>query len=258
VVAPGLSLVQHPDNIYYKLSIKNLPNLYKLYYMQDQQLLRIALVEDNIVSRKSFLEKAALIPEWKIVFTADNSRDCMEKLKSLHENLLPQVVFMDIEMPGMSGSQTIAIAKNIYPQIFFIALTVFDEEDKIFEVIKSGACGYLLKHEGHLVLRDAVTNVMEHGGSPMSPAIARKTLQMLSKVPEVATKENGHLPDYLTSREKEILQYTVTGWDSKRIAAKLDISVLTVRKHISNIYDKLHIRSKAEVISMAHKNNWLR
>ena len=235
-----------------------MPKLYKLYQMQDQPLLRIALVEDNTISRKSFLEKAALIPEWKIVFTADNSNDCMQKLKSLRENLLPQVVFMDIEMPGISGSQTIAIAKNIYPQIFFIALTVFDEEDKIFEVIKAGACGYLLKHEGHLVLKDAVTNVLEHGGSPMSPAVARKTLQLLSKMPEVSAKEGSNLPDYMTAREKEILQYTVTGWDAKRIAAKLDISVLTVRKHISNIYDKLHIRSKAEVISMAHKNNWLK
>lgn len=226
--------------------------------MQEKEQIRVAFVEDNMVSRKSFLQKAQLIPEWKIVFAAVNSTDCMEKLGALHENMLPQIVFMDIEMPGVNGSQTIVMAKTIYPQIFFIALTVFDDDDKIFEVIKAGACGYLLKHEGHLVLKEAVTSVLEYGGSPMSPAIARKALQLLSKAPEIVKEEHGLIPDSITSREKEILQYTVNGWDAKRIAAKLFISVLTVRKHIANIYEKLHIRSKAEIINMAHKNNWLK
>ncbi len=226
--------------------------------MQEIGQIRVAFVEDNMVSRKSFLQKAQLIPEWTIVFAAVNSNDCMEKLSALQEDQLPQIVFMDIEMPGVNGSQTIVMAKTIYPQIFFIALTVFDDDDKIFEVIKAGACGYLLKHEGHTVLKDAVTNVLEYGGSPMSPAIARKALQLLSRAPEIAKEEHGLIPDSITSREKEILQYTVSGWDARRIAAKLFISVLTVRKHIANIYEKLHIRSKAEIINMAHKNNWLK
>jgi len=226
--------------------------------MQDKEHIRVALVEDNMVSRKSFLQKVQMIPEWTIVFTAENSNDCMEKLSALEEGALPQIVFMDIEMPGVNGSQTIVMAKTIYPQISFIALTVFDDDDKIFEVIKAGACGYLLKHEGHAVLKEAVISVLEYGGSPMSPAIARKTLQLLSKVPEITKEEHGLMPDNITSREKEILQYTVNGWDAKRIAAKLFISVLTVRKHIANIYEKLHIRSKAEIINMAHKNNWLK
>jgi DNA-binding NarL/FixJ family response regulator len=165
---------------------------------------------------------------------------------------------MDIEMPGVNGSQTIVMAKTLYPQISFIALTVFDDDDKIFEVIKAGACGYLLKHEGYLVLREAVINVLEYGGSPMSPAIARKALQLLSKMTEIAKEEHGLIPEIITSREKEILQYTVSGWDAKRIAAKLFISVLTVRKHIANIYEKLHVQSKAEIINMAHKNNWVK
>jgi DNA-binding NarL/FixJ family response regulator len=224
--------------------------------MQNEELIRIALTEDNVICRKSFLQKAQMIPEWKIMFTAENSNDCMEKLQSLREDQLPQIIFMDIEMPGVNGSQTIAMAKSIYPQISFVALTVFDDDDKIFDVIKSGACGYLLKHEGHLVLKEAVTSVLEYGGSPMSPAIARKTLHLLSKVPEIAKEEHKQWPDSITVREKEILQYTVNGWDAKRIAVKLAISVLTVRKHTANIYDKLHIRSKAEIINMAHKNNW--
>jgi DNA-binding NarL/FixJ family response regulator len=225
--------------------------------MQNEKTIRVALVDDNIISRKSFMQKAQMITEWELVFIAENSNDCMEKLASLRENLLPEIVFMDIEMPGANGSQTIAMAKTIYPQIFFIALTMFDDDDKIFEVIKAGAYGYLLKHESHIVLQEAVINVLQFGGSPMSPAIARKALQLLSKVPEINKEAPNLIPDSLTAREKEILQYTINGWDAKRISAKLFISVFTARKHIANIYDKLHIRSKAEIINMAHKNNWI-
>lgn len=226
--------------------------------MEKKQHFRIALAEDNNVSRKSFLQKAQMIPEWDIVFTSVNGNDCMEKLAELEEDKLPHIVFMDIEMPGVNGCQTIAMAKALYPQVSFIALTVFDDDDKIFEAIKAGACGYLLKHEEHTVLKEAVMNVVEFGGAPMSPAIARKALQLLSKAPVISTQESTLLPDNITSREKEILQYTVSGWDAKRIAAKLFISVLTVRKHISNIYEKLHVQSKAEIINMAHKNRWIK
>jgi DNA-binding NarL/FixJ family response regulator len=226
--------------------------------MNDKENIRIALAEDNIVSRKSFLEKAQLIPEWKIIFTANNGNECMEKLGSLKEDMMPQIVFMDIEMPGVNGITTIAMAKALHPQVSFIALTVFDDDDKIFEAIKAGASGYLLKHEEHTMLKDAVTGLLEHGGAPMSPAIARKTLQLLSKVVEITKQGHDAMPEHLTTREKEILQYTVSGWDAKRIAAKLQISTLTVRKHIAHIYQKLHVQSKAEVINMAHKNNWLK
>ncbi|MFI5138008.1 MAG: LuxR C-terminal-related transcriptional regulator [Sphingobacteriales bacterium] len=226
--------------------------------MNSKEPVRIALADDNFVCRNSFLQKAQMIPEWKIVFVSEDSDDCMKKLSSLKESTLPQIVFMDIEMPVVSGSQTIAMAKAIYPQIYFIALTVFDEDDKIFEAIKAGACGYLLKHEEHTVLKEAVTNVLEYGGSPMSPAIARKALQLLGKAYGIAIKEHGSIPDNISPRENEILQYTVKGWDAKRIAVHLSISVLTVRKHIANIYEKLHVQSKAEIINMAHKNNWIR
>jgi DNA-binding NarL/FixJ family response regulator len=226
--------------------------------MSQPEKIRIALAEDNVVSRKSFLEKAQAIPEWQVVFTATNGDECVEMLATLKEGSMPQVVFMDIEMPGMNGISTIAVARTLYPGVLFIALTVFDEEDKIFEAIRAGASGYLLKHEGHDVLRDAVTALLESGGAPMSPAIARKTLALLSKMPAAYQTPQTSLPDHLTEREKEILQYTVNGWDAKRIAAKLDISTLTVRKHISNIYQKLHVQSKAQIISMAHKNNWTR
>ena len=166
---------------------------------------------------------------------------------------------MDLEMPQMNGIQAIAIAKSLYPQIQFIVLTVFDDDEKIFEAIKVGASGYLLKHETGMVLRDAITNVLEFGGAPMSPAIARKSLSMLSKS-DFNNNSSGSMNNVdgiLSEREKEILQHTINGRDAKKIAVILKISVLTVRKHIANIYEKLHVNSKAQIISLAHKNNWM-
>ena len=160
----------------------------------------------------------------------------------------------------MDGVQTISIARALYPEIYFIVLTVFDDDDKIFEAIKAGANGYLLKDESAISLHNAITNVIEHGGAPMSPAIARKALSLLSKSSLQTAAKNAE-PDLLdtivTEREKEILLHTINGYDAKRIAAILDISVLTIRKHISNIYQKLHVNSKAQIISLAHKNNWV-
>ncbi len=217
----------------------------------------IALVEDNLVNRNTFLGKINQLPDFQVLFAAENGYGCLEELKGLPFAKLPEVIFMDIEMPGMDGIQTIGIAKAIYPQIHFIVLTAFDEEDKIFDAIRAGASGYLLKHEPASVLRDAVENVIQHNGAPMSPAIARKALQMLSHSAKPGQNSSeSHLPSVITEREKEVLQYMVNGWDAKRISSVLDISVLTVRKHIANIYEKLHVNSKAEIMSIAHENKW--
>ena len=218
----------------------------------------VALAEDNKINRTTFLQKIKLYDNLKLSFTAENGGDCLEQLKGIPNNHLPQVIFIDIEMPELDGIQTIAIAKSLYPQIHFVVLTVFDDDEKIFEAIKSGASGYLLKHEPASVLQDAIINVMEFGGAPMSPAVARKALSLLSKTGAAAESATGSsLPEKISDREKEILQYMVNGWDAKRISSALDISVLTVRKHIANIYDKLHVNSKAQVISLAHKNKWV-
>jgi DNA-binding NarL/FixJ family response regulator len=218
---------------------------------------RIALAEDNTVNRNTFMQKLKVTENLQLVFSAGNGNECLEHLKGLPHPSLPQVIFMDLEMPEMDGIETISIAKSLYPQIHFIVLTVFDDDEKIFEAIKAGASGYLLKHEPAAVLQDAVINVVESGGAPMSPAIARKTLKLLSKTTAAAEAASGTLPAAITDREQEILQHMVNGWDAKRIAAALTISVLTVRKHIANIYEKLHVNSKAQVISLAHKNKWV-
>lgn len=220
---------------------------------------RIAVAEDNAINRNVFLQKIKEMQDTKLVFVAVDGNDCLEQLKGLPHNNLPQVIFMDLEMPKIDGIETIQIAKALYPNIHFIVLTVFDDDDKIFEAIKAGASGYLLKHESAKVLDEAVTNVIETGGAPMSPAIARKTLKLLSTVQTPATSTNNEntFPEFITEREKEILKHTINGWDAKRISSELNVSVLTVRKHIANIYEKLHVSSKAQIISLAHKNKWL-
>ncbi|WEK35002.1 MAG: response regulator transcription factor [Candidatus Pseudobacter hemicellulosilyticus] len=227
--------------------------------MTDNTHILIALAEDNAINRNTFLQKIGQLKGYKLSFMAKNGNECLEELKGLPFPMLPKIIFMDIEMPELDGIQTIAIAKSLYPQIHFIVLTVFDDDEKIFDAIKSGASGYLLKHESAAVLEEAILNVLNFEGAPMSPSIARKALQLLSRsVKENDTRPGTGLPAVITDREKEILQQMISGWDAKRIAAALNISVLTVRKHIANIYDKLHVNSKAQVISLAHKNNWLK
>jgi len=216
----------------------------------------VALTEDNNINRNTFMQKINVFPDLHVVFSSINGHDCLEHLKGLPHQQLPQVIFMDLEMPEMDGIEAIHIAKSLYPQIHFIVLTVFDDDEKIFEAIKAGASGYLLKHEPAAVLHEAIINVMTFGGAPMSPAIARKTMNLLSKsTSEIAT--TSAMPKIITEREQEILQHMVKGWDAKRISVELDISVLTIRKHIANIYQKLHVNSKAQVISLAHNNNWI-
>ncbi|HQV87110.1 MAG: response regulator transcription factor [Chitinophagaceae bacterium] len=217
----------------------------------------IALTEDNSINRNTFLQKMNLLGNMQLAFVAANGNECLEQLKGMPQSKLPQVIFMDLEMPQMDGIETIRLAKSLHPQIHFIVLTVFDDDEKIFEAIKSGASGYLLKHEPAGVLQEAIMNVLEYGGAPMSPAIARKALQLMSRSSiDASLSKKNPLPEMITTREEEILRHMVNGWDAKRIASELDISVLTVRKHIANVYEKLHVQSKAEIISMAHQNKW--
>jgi DNA-binding NarL/FixJ family response regulator len=218
----------------------------------------VALAEDKGVNRNTFLQKINILGNMKVVFVANDGMECLEHLKGLPIVKHPQVIFMDLEMPHLNGIETIRIGKAMYPHIHFIVLTVFDDDEKIFEAIKVGATGYLLKHEPAGVLQEAVTNALEYGGAPMSPAIARKALQLMSKATLMneTVAEKSILPEMITEREEEILRFMVRGWDAKRISSELKISVLTVRKHTANIYTKLHVQSKAEVMHLAHQGKW--
>lgn len=229
--------------------------------MTTQSKISVALTEDNPINRNTFLQKFEQLSHYTLNFIARDGDECLETLKGMPLEKLPQIIFMDIEMPGLDGIQTIRMAKALYPSIHFIVLTVFDDDEKIFDAIRAGASGYLLKHEPAQFLEEAMQNVLEYGGAPMSPAIARKTLKLLSlseKIVAAQPSAKSDLPEMITGREEEILKHMVNGWDAKKIASALFISVLTVRKHIANIYDKLHVQSRAEVINMAHHNKWFK
>jgi DNA-binding NarL/FixJ family response regulator len=220
--------------------------------------IKIALVDDNYVNRNSFIQKITQYEDIDVCIMSENGHAFLETIKGLPLQMLPAVVFMDIEMPGLNGIETIRLAKPIHDEMHFIVLTVFEDEENIFEAIQAGASGYLLKHEEPDTLRNAIDEVLEFGGAPMSPAIARKTLKLLGQQPAQEKKPADSLLQILLSeREREVLQHMVNGYDAKRIAELMQISTLTVRKHIANMYEKLHVNSKAQIMTMAHKNNWL-
>ena len=154
----------------------------------------------------------------------------------------------------MDGIHTIAVASMLYPEIKFIVLTVFDNNEKIFEAIKAGAHGYLLKDDDAINLTESILQVMKYDAVPMSPAIARKTLGLL-KTDMSQTLESSST--ILSDREKDVLQLLVEGLEYRQIAEKLFISPATVRTHTANIYQKLHIKSKAQAIKLAYKNKWV-
>lgn len=219
--------------------------------------MKIALVDDNLLNRSNFVQKIAQFSDVELTILAADGHEFLEKLKGLPMQHLPAVVFMDIQMPGLNGIDTIKLAKSIYPSIHFIVLTVFEDDDTIFEAIQAGASGYLLKHESYHTILQAIQEVLEFGGAPMSPAVARKTLKILGHKKNSEQTDTSVIESLLTEREFEVLQHLVNGYDAKRIAEITGISTLTVRKHIANVYTKLHVNSKAQVISMAHKNNWV-
>ena len=220
---------------------------------------RIGIVDDKAVNRSSIGEKIKEFEDLDLCFIAENGDDCLDQLKGLPPGKMPHVIFMDLEMPVMDGISAIQFATSLYPEIFFVVLTVFDDDDKIFEAIKAGAHGYLLKDESAIALHNAITNVVVIGGAPMSPGIARKALSLLSNSEQAVKEEAPNqdlLSQLLTDREKEILSHIISGYDAKKIASILFLSVLTIRKHIGNIYHKLHVNTKAQAIILAHKNKW--
>jgi DNA-binding NarL/FixJ family response regulator len=222
--------------------------------------IRVAFVDDNTVNRNTFVRKIQSFDDLEIVFTAPNGSSCLEQLKELSPEKRPQVLFVDLEMPDLNGIQVIQIAKVLYPTLQLIVLTIFDDDERIFEAIKAGANGYLLKDDTALSLHNAITNSQGQGGAPMSPSIARKALELLSRASLDGVrpdKKDSLLDSLLSEREKEILQHTIKGSTPKQIAETLFISIFTVRKHISNIYEKLHVNTNAQVISLAHKNKWI-
>jgi DNA-binding NarL/FixJ family response regulator len=218
----------------------------------------IAIVDDKKLIRRALEERFALETNYKVLFTAENGKDFLEQMMVARKSISPDVILMDIDMPIMTGIEAVSKAKDIYPQTKFLMLTIFDEDDKIFEAIQSGAHGYLLKDEPLENIKAAIRNLLDDGGAPMSPSIARKALNLLmhAKMSPKDEKELNHEDYKLSEREKEVLKYLVDGLEYKEIADKLSTSPNTIRNQITNIYKKLHVTSKAQAIRIAINKAW--
>jgi DNA-binding NarL/FixJ family response regulator len=223
-------------------------------------MIRIAVIDDKQVNRKTVQDNLAGNRDIDIVMVGGNGEEFLEKMDAMAPDKRPQLVLMDIDMPVMNGIEAIATGTIKYPEVKFLVLTVFDDDDKIFEAIQAGAGGYLLKDDPASQLIEAINNAIAFNGVPMSPANARKTLQWMRSGEKPATAvSTADIPhkEILSDRETEILKLMVEGLDYKKIARQLFISPLTVRTHTSRIYEKLHVNSKAQAIMLAHKYKWV-
>lgn len=200
--------------------------------------LKIVIVEDDTIVREGLRMLIQGSPGFSCLASFSNGEDAVKEIPVLQ----PDVVLMDINLPGISGIECILTLKSSNRKIQFIMLTVFEDSEAVFQSLAAGASGYLLKQTPPVKLLEAIQEVYR-GGSPMTGEIARKVVQSFQY-----QNINKELPGGLSKREEEILSYLAKGYFYKEIAGKLFISVETVRTHIRNIYEKLQVRTRTEAV----------
>ncbi|MBV7531556.1 two component transcriptional regulator, LuxR family [Chitinophaga jiangningensis] len=206
----------------------------------NMDIISIAIVEDNHDIRTAMELLINGSDGYACVGTFNNAETAVEQIP----HLLPNVVLMDFNLPGgMNGIECIARLKAEYQDMQFMMLTVYEDDDKIFNALEAGASGYILKKTSPGELLEAIRDLHE-GGSPMSSQIARRVVAFFQK----QAKPNPAL-EALTTREKEILDQLSKGFLYKEIASNLFISIETVRRHVHNIYEKLHVRSRTDAVN---------
>jgi DNA-binding NarL/FixJ family response regulator len=217
-------------------------------------MIRIAIADDKINSRTMLANKIGRSNFFTITLQASNGEDFLNKMKGLNKDSLPHIVLMDLEMPVTDGVTAIASASSLYPDVKYVVLTTFDDDDKIFRAIKAGACGYLLKEESGDVIVDMLMNLWQGGAGPISPSIAYKILQIVQQQSLTTVNGDGNPADLfqLSAREKEILHLLSMGDGYKEIGHKINISANTVKKHTVNIYQKLHVNTRAQALRIAY------
>jgi DNA-binding NarL/FixJ family response regulator len=211
---------------------------------------KIAIVDDNTFLINTVKEKLSFFDDFTVKFSAMNGLELLNKLEEDH-NL--DLILMDIEMPVLNGIETTEVVKKKYPHIKIIMLTTFDNDEHIFNAIKAGADGYLLKEIKAKKLHDGIIETI-NGGAAMNPSIALKTLKLLRN-PLSIENEKDKEDIKLSNRETEVLEHLSKGLNYNKIAENLILSPSTVRKHIENIYRKLQVHNKLEAVQKAQRNN---
>ena len=209
--------------------------------MNNEQVIKVAVVEDSDDIRDALRIVINGSEGYECQYVYPDAESALEGLPSKEID----VVLMDINLPGMNGIDCIRQLKGVMPGTQFMICTVYDDNDVIFSALESGATGYLLKRTAPSRILDAIKELY-HGGSPISGEIARRIVSSIHN--RKNSKEN--VAD-LTERENEILQLLAKGYLYKEIAARLFISLETVKSHIHNIYDKLHVQTRVEALNKA-------
>ncbi|MBI2058203.1 MAG: response regulator transcription factor [Nitrospirae bacterium] len=211
-------------------------------------LCRVLIVEDQKVARDSLARMIGRHSCYSVVGAAGTAEDAMPMVSQLK----PNVVLLDLGLPGMSGIEAIRKFRDQSPQVEILILTIFDTDDAVFQSIKAGASGYLLKDSTPEEILEALDLLVSQKGAPMSPTIARRVLQELQK--DRGTRE---ATEGLTVREREILDLLAKGYAYKEVAEGLGIAFGTVQTHIKNIYQKLQVTTKIEAVTkvfgLAHR-----
>ena len=205
----------------------------------------LAIVEDLDEVRDGLKQFISLNPGFKVLDTFKTAEEALYDLPKIN----PDIVIMDISLPGMSGIECIRRVKTKIPRTQFMMFTVYENDEKVFEALKAGASGYLLKNTGLVNIIESLKE-LHLGGSPMSSNIARKLVTVFRQ----QQKESAPVQE-LSNRENEILQLLSRGLLYKEIADQLSISVGTVRQHIHKIYEKLHVQNRTEAINKAYRKS---
>jgi DNA-binding NarL/FixJ family response regulator len=204
--------------------------------------IRVTIIEDDETIREGYAFLIGKSKGYKVVSTYPSYEDAAKKIQ--HDD--PDVILLDVELPGISGIDAIPKLKKLLPETHILILTVYEQDLLIFRALGNGAAGYLTKNTPHEKIISAIQEVME-GGGPMSAHIARMVISSFQR--------NESSP--LTRRETEILEQISTGKSRKRIAQELFIDLETVKSHIKNIYHKLNVHSKADAIKTAKDNKFI-
>ena len=201
--------------------------------------INLAIVEDLEEIRNALQNFINLDNDLNVIGAFSNAEEALEVLPALQ----PDLVMMDINLPGMSGIECIRKVKPLCPSTQFMMFTVYEDDEKVFEALKAGASSYILKKSGSQKISEALKELY-HGGSPMSADIARKVVSIFH-----ARENQTDISYHLTKREIDILHWLAKGLLYKEIAPQLHISTNTVKQHIHNIYEKLHVQNRTEALS---------